>query len=152
EHLSAAAQTAAASAGLGVACRNPFQSIVVRSVEMVYACEEALRIIDEYEPPDPPAIEVVPLGGTGYGATEAPRGLLFHRYGIDAAGTIIDAKIVPPTSQNQLAIEADLHEVVRMYRDLDDVQLGLRCEQTIRNYDPCISCATHFLELEVERR
>ncbi|MGI9659466.1 MAG: Ni/Fe hydrogenase subunit alpha, partial [Gaiellaceae bacterium] len=139
EHLSAAAQTAAASAGLGVACRNPFQSIVVRSVEMVYACEEALRIIDEYEPPDPPAIEVVPVAGTGHGTTEAPRGLLYHRYRIDDAGTIIDAKIVPPTSQNQRAIEADLHEVVGIYRDLDDKQLGLRCEQTIRNYDPCIS-------------
>jgi sulfhydrogenase subunit alpha len=152
ERLSPVARTAAASAGLGVACRNPFQSIVVRSVEMVYACEEALRIIDEYEPPDPPAIEINPVAATGYGTTEAPRGVLYHRYAIDDAGTIVEAKIVPPTSQNQRAIEADLHEVVRMYRDLDDEQLGLRCEQTIRNYDPCISCATHFLELEVERR
>ena len=146
------AKAAAASAGLGLECRNPFRSIVVRGVEMVYACEEALRIIDRYEPPDPPFVELAPREATGFGCTEAPRGLLYHRYRLDEDGTIADAKIVPPTSQNQRAIEADLHEVVRRYATLGDEELGLRCEQAIRNHDPCISCATHFLELEVERR
>jgi len=133
-------------------CRDPFRSIVVRSVELVHACEESLRIIEEYEEPDAPAVEVAPVAGTGYGVSEAPRGLLYHRYRLDADGTILDAKIVPPTSQNQLAIEDDLRDVVARNARLEDDALRGLCEQTIRNYDPCISCATHFLDLRVERR
>jgi len=142
---------AAREAGLGPVCRNPFQSIVVRSVELVQACDEALAIIDAYEQPDAPAVEVTPRRAVGHGATEAPRGLLYHRYEIDEDGTILDAKIVPPTSQNQLAIEEDLRAVVARHVDLPDEQLRLRCEQAIRNHDPCISCATHFLTLTVDR-
>jgi len=127
-------------------------SIVVRSVEIVYAADEALRIIEGYEPPEPPAIEAVPRAGTGYGCTEAPRGICWHRYRIDDGGSILDAKIVPPTSQNQKTIEEDLVGVVKGSLHLPDPELAHRCEQTIRNYDPCISCATHFLKLEIERR
>jgi coenzyme F420-reducing hydrogenase alpha subunit len=123
----------------------------VRSVEILYACDEALRIIEQYERPDAPAIDVRPRAGTGYGCTEAPRGLLYHRYRIDEQGTILDAKIVPPTSQNQRTIEDDLRDVVPRYLDLDKAQLTWRCEQTVRNYDPCISCATHFLTVNVTR-
>jgi coenzyme F420-reducing hydrogenase alpha subunit len=152
DRLSPAAQDAATAAGLGDACRDAFRSIVVRSVELVYACDEALRLIDEYEEPDVPALDVEPVAGVGYGVSEAPRGLLYHRYRLSSDGTIEDAKIVPPTSQNQLAIEDDLRGVVATYADLPDDELRDLCEQTIRNYDPCISCATHFLTLEVERR
>jgi coenzyme F420-reducing hydrogenase alpha subunit len=152
EQLSPLAIEAARGVGLEAPCRDPFRSIVVRSVELVYACDEALRIIDEYEQPDEPAVTVEPVAGVGFGASEAPRGLLFHRYRIDGEGTILDAKIVPPTSQNQTAIEDDLRAVVSRYADLGDDELRTLCEQTIRNYDPCISCATHFLQLEVERR
>ena len=84
-------------------------------------------------------------------ASEAPRGLIYHRYRLDDAGLILDAKIVPPTSQNQKSIEADLFAFVSSHADLPDEALRLRCEQAIRNYDPCISCATHFLTLDVER-
>ncbi|HZQ64726.1 MAG TPA: Ni/Fe hydrogenase subunit alpha [Gaiellaceae bacterium] len=150
--LSPLALEAAHEAGLDAPCRNPFRSIVVRSVELVYACDEALRLIEAYEEPDAPAVPVPPVAGTGYGVSEAPRGLLYHRYRLDAEGTILDAKIVPPTSQNQRAIEEDLRAVVGRYAQLDDEALRGLCEQTIRNYDPCISCATHFLDLEVERR
>jgi sulfhydrogenase subunit alpha len=136
---------------LGDQCRDAFRSIVVRSVELVYACDEALRLIERYDEPDAPAVEVDPRAGSGYGVSEAPRGLLYHRYTLDDDGTILDAKIVPPTSQNQLAIEDDLREVVTAYSSLADDELRDLCEQTIRNYDPCISCATHFLTLEVER-
>ena len=118
---------------------------------MLYACDEALRIIAAYEPPDPPAVEVVPRAGVGFGVSEAPRGLCWHRYEIDAEGTILDARIVPPTSQNQLAIEHDLRAFVQRHVDLPDDELRDRCEQAIRNHDPCISCATHFLTLDVER-
>ncbi len=142
---------AAREAGLEGPCRNPFRSIVVRSVELVYACDEALRLIGAYEEPDAPAVPVEPSAGVGYGVTEAPRGLLYHRYRIDDEGTILDAKIVPPTSQNQLAIEDDLRAVVGRYAALADDELRDICEQTIRNYDPCISCATHFLTLDIER-
>ena len=149
--LSPPAAQAASEAGLAEVCENPFQSIVVRAVELVEACEEALAIIERYEEPDAPAVEVVPRAAVGHGATEAPRGLLYHRYELDERGTILDATIVPPTSQNQLAIEEDLRAVVEGGLDLTDEQLSLRCEQAIRNHDPCISCATHFLKLTVDR-
>lgn len=152
DRLSPLAQQAAREAGLGPVCRNPFQSIVVRSVETVYACDEALRIIDAYEPPEKSAVEVEPRAATGYGCTEAPRGILYHRYKIDAQGNILDAKIVPPTSQNQKTIEQDLWHFVPQHLDLPPEKLQWQCEQAIRNYDPCISCATHFLKLEIDRQ
>ncbi len=146
------ARDAARDAGLGERCTNPFRSIVVRSVELVQAFDEALAILDSYEPPDAPAVEVTPRNAVGHGATEAPRGMLYHRYEIDEAGTILDARIIPPTSQNQSAIEEDLRAVVQRHTSLDDDALRHVCEQAIRNHDPCISCATHFLDLTVERR
>ena len=149
--LSPLAQSAAREAGLGPVCRNPFRSIIVRAVEVLWACDEALRIIENYEPPDPPALEVRPHAATGYGATEAPRGLLYHRYRIDEQGRILDAKIVPPTSQNQKTIENDLRRFVVARVDLPDDKLTWQCEQAVRNYDPCISCATHFLKLKIIR-
>ena len=145
------AREAADAAGLGADCRNPFRSIVVRGVELVYAVEEALRLIEAYEPPAPAAVACPPRAGVGCGATEAPRGTLFHRYELDADGTVVAARIVPPTSQNQGAIEDDLRRFVEPRLDLDDHRLTHECEQAIRNYDPCISCATHFLDLTVER-
>ncbi len=151
DKLSPLAQEAAKAAGLGAVCRNPFQSIVVRGVETLYACDEALRLIEQYEPPARAAVAVEPRAGTGYGCTEAPRGILYHRYRLDAEGTILDAKIVPPTSQNQKTIEDDVRQFVGRHLDLPGEQLTWQCEQAIRNYDPCISCATHFLKLEVER-
>jgi coenzyme F420-reducing hydrogenase alpha subunit len=151
DRLSPVAQEAALAAGLGPVCRNPFQSIVVRSVEILYACDEALRLIEGYEMPERPAVEVRPRAAVGYACTEAPRGILYHRYQIDEHGVILDAKIVPPTSQNQKTIERDLAQVVPQYIGLSDEQLTWRCEQAIRNYDPCISCATHFISLTVNR-
>jgi sulfhydrogenase subunit alpha len=150
--LSPLAREAADAAGLGEVCRNPFRSIVVRAVELVHAVEESIRIIERYEPPPAPAVAVPPGPGVGYGATEAPRGTLFHRYELAPDGTITSARIVPPTSQNQASVEDDLRRLVATRLDLDDHCLTHECEQAIRNYDPCISCATHFLDLTVERR
>jgi sulfhydrogenase subunit alpha len=146
------AQSAAREAGLGRVCSNPFQSVIVRAVELVQACDEALSIIDAYEPPDRPAVEIEPRRAVGHGATEAPRGMLYHRYEIDDDGAILDARIVPPTSQNLRSIEEDLRAVVEHNIALPDEALRQRCEQAIRNHDPCISCATHFLELTIDRR
>jgi coenzyme F420-reducing hydrogenase alpha subunit len=147
--LTPLAAEAAARAGLGPVCANPFRSIVVRAIELVFACEEALALVESYAPPDPPAVTVVPRAGVGTGATEAPRGLLFHQYDIDDAGTIRRARIVPPTSQNQLTIEADLRRVAQDGLELGDDELRWRCEQAVRNHDPCISCAAHFLDVTV---
>ncbi len=147
DRLTPAAQQAARDAGLGPVCRNPFHGILVRSVETLWAVEEALRIVATYEPPDAPAVPVEPRAGTGVGATEAPRGLLVHRYRIAADGSIAEARIIPPTSQNQRSIEDDLWKFIEARLGLDDATLTWQCEQAVRNYDPCISCATHFLKL-----
>jgi coenzyme F420-reducing hydrogenase alpha subunit len=146
------AAESARAAGLGPVCRNPFQSIVVRAVEVVCAIEEAIRLIDRYEPPGQPSVPVEPRAGVGHGVSEAPRGVLYHRYELDRDGNVASAKIVPPTSQNQAAIQDDLRGFVAVRLDLDDEALTHSCEQAIRNYDPCISCSTHFLDLQVDRR
>lgn len=185
DRLSGIAREAAREAGLGPTCYNPFKSIVIRSVELLHICDEALRIIDEYTVPDQPAIDVETAGPqtgdtgkapggqhqpafvrdstkyteqhrvgaarTGYSCTEAPRGILYHRYDLDSDGLILDAKIVPPTSQNQRTIEEDLRVFVSERLDLPTEQLKAQCEQAVRNYDPCISCATHFLTLDIQK-
>jgi coenzyme F420-reducing hydrogenase alpha subunit len=118
---------------------------------MLYSFEEASRIIEAYEPPETPYVECEPRVATGYACTEAPRGVLYHRYSIGENGMISDARIVPPTSQNQKAIENDLRQYVAPRVEMPADLLRAECEQVIRNYDPCISCATHFLKLDLER-
>jgi coenzyme F420-reducing hydrogenase alpha subunit len=149
--LSEVARQAASDAGLKPPVKNPFRSIIVRAVEIAFACAEALRIVREYEPPSLPRVEAPNRPGVGYAITEAPRGILYHRYAVDEAGLIVTAKIVPPTSQNQKQIEDDLRQFAPRVanRSLEDATW--QCEQAIRNYDPCISCATHFLKLTVEQ-
>ncbi len=151
DRLPEIARQAASDCKLAVPVLNPFRGIVVRAIELVFACHEALRIIAEYQPPAEPRVELPLRAATGCAATEAPRGLLYHRYQIDERGSILSAKIVPPTSQNQKRIEEDLWHFVPQIATQPVEQVTLRCEQAIRNYDPCISCATHFLRLEVIR-
>ncbi|MDA0348797.1 MAG: Ni/Fe hydrogenase subunit alpha [Verrucomicrobia bacterium] len=151
DRLSPAAQALAESAGLEPTCFNPFKSIIIRSVETFWAVEEALRIIEQYEKPDKPAVPLEVKAGVGHGCTEAPRGILYHRYEIDNIGLIKDAVIVPPTSQNQKMIEADLWKFAEQYINLNDEDLKWKCEQAVRNYDPCISCSCHFLKLRIDR-
>jgi coenzyme F420-reducing hydrogenase alpha subunit len=151
DRLTPSCQEAARKAGLDETCRNPFQSIIVRGIETLYAVEEALRLIEGYEMPDKPAVEVAAKAGTGFGCTEAPRGICLHRYRIDSEGLIEEARIVPPTAQNQKTIEEDFIDFVPRHLDLSDEDLTWKCEQAIRNYDPCISCSVHFLRVEVDR-
>jgi sulfhydrogenase subunit alpha len=145
--LSPLARQAARAAGLGSRCVNPFQSMLVRAVEVVYAVDEALRILGTYRPPRRPFVDVPARAGEGHGVTEAPRGILYHRYRIDGDGRIAQAQIVAPTAQNQAAIEEDLRRLAGGWLDLDDAALTAECERAIRNYDPCISCAAHFLDV-----
>ncbi len=151
DRLAPVAQEAAKDAGLAETCNNPFKSIIVRAVETLHACEEALKLIESYEMPDHPYLEVEPRAGVGHGASEAPRGVLYHRYEIDNDGIIKNAWIVPPTSQNQGTIEEDLAAFVPTKLNETDEKLTWYCEQAVRNYDPCISCSCHFLKLKIER-
>lgn len=151
KQLSKLSKQIAKEVGLDHVCNNPYQSILVRMVETVYACEEALRLAKEYEVPDQPFIEPKPCSGVGVGITEAPRGICVHSYTLDNKGLIERATISSPTAQNQPQIERDLLGVVEKNLDMNDKDLKWLCEQTIRNYDPCISCSAHFLELTVVR-
>ncbi|MCB2060051.1 MAG: Ni/Fe hydrogenase subunit alpha [Novosphingobium sp.] len=151
DRLPQSIRSLASESGLGPVCTNPFRSIVVRALEIAFACEEALRLIANYEQPDQPAIALEPREGTGFGCTEAPRGICWHRYDFEADGTIRTARIVPPTSQNQPRIEQDLAAVAAPLAAETDEIIRNRCEQSIRNYDPCISCSAHFLDLSVHR-
>ena len=150
DRLGPCARDAAREAGLGPVCTNPFRSIVVRAVELVFACEEALRILHDYRDATPACVPVVPREGRGRACTEAPRGLLFHRYDLDRDGTIRDARIVPPTSQNLATIEDDLRGFAQANLTLPHERLQWQCEQVVRNHDPCISCATHFVRIEAD--
>ena len=154
DRLTPRAAAAAKAAGLGKVERNPYRSIIVRAVELVYACEEALRLLERYRAPPQASLDLPSsfAGGTGRAITEAPRGILFHRYRLARDRRIEEARIVPPTSQNQKRIEDDVRHVVERSLDLDDAGLAHVCEKAIRNHDPCISCATHFLRLDIERR
>jgi len=145
------ARKAAIDAGLRPPVKNVFRSIVVRAVELVFACIEALRIIREYEPPVASRVEARNRIAVGQAITEAPRGILYHRYALDENGMILTAKIVPPTSQNQKRIEDDLREYAAQLTAWPLEEATWKCEQAIRSYDPCISCATHFLKLVVDR-
>ena len=153
DRLPARAAAALAAAGIDWPSRNMFHSITARAVEVLCALEEAAALLGAYRVPDSPAVDVEPRAGVGFGCSEAPRGLLWHRYEVDAEGHILSARIVPPTSQNQARIEEDLRLSLNAFGlDHADDALRLHCEKVIRNYDPCISCSTHFLRLSTDRR
>lgn len=145
------AREAAERAGLRFPCKNPFKSLLARGVETVFALDEALRVIGSYAAPAASFVPPVMRAGTGYAVTEAPRGLLYHRYVLAPDGSIEDAKIVPPTSQNQRVIEEDLFRMGKALTSLPKDEATKLAEQSVRNYDPCISCATHFVDLRVEQ-
>jgi coenzyme F420-reducing hydrogenase alpha subunit len=151
DRLPHAVRQVLADTGLSLPLRNPFHGIVARSIELLYALEESLRLIERYDPPPEPALPVVVQPGIGMACTEAPRGILYHRYRVDGDGVIREAKIVPPTSQNQGRIEQDLRLFLPRVLDCSNEEASLACERVIRCYDPCISCATHFLNLEIRR-
>ena len=151
DKLPEVARKAAMEAGLHLPVKNLFRSITVRAVELVFACAEALRAIAQYQPPDSPRVETPNQRGVGQAITEAPRGSLYHRYAVDENGLIVTAKIVPPTSQNQRRIEDDLREYAAHLAAWPLEEATWMCEQAVRCYDPCISCATHFLKVVISR-
>ncbi|HEX3657564.1 MAG TPA: Ni/Fe hydrogenase subunit alpha [Pirellulales bacterium] len=151
ERLSPTAKRLADEIGLEFPCTNPFKSIIARALEVVHAYEESLAILRDYRPVGPSKTTYTARDGEGCAATEAPRGLLYHRYTIGSDGLLKQAKIVPPTSQNQAQIEHDLSRYLAASLDATDEELAHRSEALVRSYDPCISCSTHFLRVTVDR-
>jgi coenzyme F420-reducing hydrogenase alpha subunit len=149
--LPVVARQAAESCGLRVPCLNPFRSILARAVETVFAIEESLEATKIYEPPPAPKANYDIREATGQAITEAPRGINYNRYSFDENGSILAVKIVPPTSQNQKRIEDDLRSLVPGIIEQPVEEITRRCEHAVRNYDPCISCATHFLKVDLQR-
>jgi sulfhydrogenase subunit alpha len=131
---------------------NPYRSLLARCIEIVQAYEEALQILQELDFSGPCRMRYSPHASTGCAATEAPRGLLFHEYEIDDQGKIVRARIIPPTSQNQRQIEIDLRKQLQEQLSAapSREQIALQAERLVRSYDPCISCATHFLKIHWE--
>ncbi len=153
ELLNADIQAACKRVHLTPPCNNPFKSLMVRAAETAQAFSDAIDIIEHYQRPPQAAVPVTTATAAdcvGYGCTEAPRGILYHRYEIDAQGLIQSAKIVPPTSQNQRTIEEDLLQMGGDLSQMPHEDASWRAEQAVRNYDPCISCSTHFLKLKFE--
>jgi coenzyme F420-reducing hydrogenase alpha subunit len=141
-----------AKTGIRFPSRNMFHSALARAVELHYALLEAIAQLEHYQPSDAHRAAVTPKAGVGYGCTEAPRGILWHRYELDGQGRVVQATITPPTSQNQARIEEDLRLSLEAFGlDRSDEALKRHGEKVIRNYDPCISCSTHFLKLKVVR-
>ena len=150
------ARQAAETCGIDWAAATMHQSIVARGIEVLAAIDEAVTIARDYQaPPAPARLPIPPRAGSGSHATEAPRGLLYHHYELDEAGLVTTATIIPPTSQNQAQIESDLEELLTETLSntptADDATLTRQCETLIRSYDPCISCATHFLQFSIDR-
>jgi coenzyme F420-reducing hydrogenase alpha subunit len=139
------------SGGIEILRRNMFAAITARGLEMIHAAAESIAIVEAYEPPSEPFAAWEPKAGRAAWASEAPRGVLFHKYEVDAEGRIVEAQIVPPTSQNQAFMEDDMRDYVASVIDLPEPEAASKLEALIRCYDPCISCATHFLALEIER-
>lgn len=153
DRLPAPVRAALDGTGMRFPCRNMHYSIVARAAEIYFAVHEAVRLLETYREPASPFVEAPVRAGSGFGCTEAPRGTLWHRYDVAADGSIARARIVPPTSQNQARIESDLRQSLQAHGlEHEDAELRRRGERVIRNYDPCISCATHFLDLRVERK
>jgi coenzyme F420-reducing hydrogenase alpha subunit len=152
DRLAPRAAAAATRVGLDPACRNPFRTILARGVETVHALDEAIRMIEGYGAPAAASVPIAMRAGTGHAVTEAPRGILYHRYLIDDAGLVQDARIIPPTSQNQRSIEEDLLAMGGTLARMPHDAATRRAEHAIRNYDPCISCSTHFLTLRFASR
>jgi coenzyme F420-reducing hydrogenase alpha subunit len=151
DKLTKESQQLAGQINLDQKLNNPFKSLLVRMIEVFYACGEAIDIIDNYKVLDKINDQVKVQAGESQAVTEAPRGILYHRYKIDQKGIIQNAKIVAPTSHNQKVIEQDLRNVVEQFQSMGDEKLTERCESTVRNYDPCISCSTHFLNVTIDR-
>jgi len=149
--LSADAQAAAFSVNFKVPEFNPFMSIVARAIEIVHAIDGAIEKIDQIGQTrqEEPRYQV--QAGEGYAVTEAPRGICCHGVRVDKNGIVEMWDATAPTARNVRNAEKDLAEFVPRWLHLSDSELTLMCEMTLRNYDPCQSCATHAFKVNLRR-
>lgn len=152
EQLSPMAQKVSSALRLDSSGLNPFENLKARLVEVIHYIEEALHAIDDLllHGMQRVANNSTPAaGGTGTAAVEAPRGLLFHQYTYDADGFLQQADCVIPTAQNLASIEADIQLLLPQRLDQPDDQLRQQVEMLIRAYDPCLSCSTHLVKIDL---
>ncbi len=131
-------------AGIELPIKNTRMGIIARTVEIAYAFSEAVRVIKDYEEPEKHSVKVEPRAGSATWITEAPRGILIHRYELDERGYIKACSIIPPTSQNLAHIEEELTHFLGDNLDKPPEVLKKECEKIVRSYDPCISCSVHL--------
>ncbi|MBN2066955.1 MAG: nickel-dependent hydrogenase large subunit, partial [Candidatus Diapherotrites archaeon] len=120
---------------------------IAQAIELLQCIESSIEIIELLNLEKEPIQKIVPRQAEGIGVTEAPRGTLYHRYSFDSKGFVRDADLVIPTLQNNRNIESDLVEFIPSLLEMPQEKANLEIEKLIRAYDPCISCATHFLKV-----
>lgn len=150
--LSKKARAALKASGLKLPCHNPFANNMAQLIECFHATEDAMAAIDELlalRPKKEPLAKATRFG-RGVGIVEAPRGLLYHEYGINREGFIEDAVCVIPTAQNLRSIEDDLRALVPVMLDRPKSEIARSVETLVRAYDPCISCSSHIMDVRFD--
>ncbi len=150
EQLHPKAKEVAEEMGLKHPCYNPYMNNIAQVAETVHCFENSIGLIEELLSSgiQEEELELEAKAGSGVGATEAPRGTLYHEHRLDDNGKITYANYIIPTGQNLSNIENDLKALVPniLNKQRDDVILDI--EMLVRAYDPCISCATHLMKVE----
>jgi len=139
--------------GLKKGCCNPYMNSIAQLAECAHVVEASLELIDTlltrgttFEP-----VKVHPRAGRGYAAVEAPRGILFHAYEFDKNGECTWGNCCIPTNQNHANIQADFEKLVPEFMHEGEDALRQKMEMLVRAYDPCISCSTHYLDIQFTR-
>ena len=150
EYLQPIATATAKALGLERGCCNPYWNNLAQVVESVHIVERSLELIDELLTAgiQTETTQIEPRAGVGVGAVEAPRGILFHKYELDARGNCVEANMCIPTNQNHANIQQDLEALLPQIIDREQDEIRRQMEMLVRAYDPCISCSTHFLNVE----
>jgi sulfhydrogenase subunit alpha len=151
DQLHPRAKAAAEALGMKPIETNTFLNSGAQAIEMVHCVEDSIRLIDELLNrgiKEEPLYQFKGKGGEGVGSCDVPRGILFHNYIIDDEGVIQGANCIIPTNQNYGNMEADMRALVPQILDRSQEEITHMMEMLIRAYDPCISCSTHFLNVE----
>ncbi len=130
---------------------NVFHNNLAQAIEILQAVDDSIEILKSVQVSPEPPIRKPPQAGRGVGVIEAPRGILYHMAQVNAQGMIEDYDVIVPTSQNQINIENDLKKYFDENLDKSEDELKLNAETIIRAYDPCMSCSTNFLKMEITR-
>ena len=129
--------------------KNIFHNNLAQAIEILHAIDSSIEIL-EMDFKQEEKIEPVLREGEGIGVIEAPRGLLYYHVKTGSDGFIKDANLVIPTSQNQIRMQIDIKQLVEklISEDKEKPEVEMEIEKLIRAYDPCMSCATHFLNVK----